>query len=33
MNALSDNAIVSAAFSAGLEVYLVKQLSLTSFLF
>ena len=33
MNALSDNTIVSAAFSAGLEVYLVKQSSLTRFLF
>ena len=33
MNALSDNTIVSAAFSAGLEVYLVKQFCLTRFLF
>jgi hypothetical protein len=33
MNALSDNSIVSAAFSAGLELYLVKQPCLTRFLF
>lgn len=33
MNALSDNTIVSAAFSAGLEVNLVKQLCLTRFFY
>jgi len=33
MNALSDNSIVSAAFFADMEVYLVRAVCLTRFLF